>query len=91
MKIYFFIPSCIICNSCTSTTITFLLHNVCVLFSALHSACYHGHIRVVQFLLECKADMNLVASVSDQTAGSEKIEDQTALMWAYEQGMGICK
>lgn len=53
---------------------------------ALHSACYHGHIRLVQFLLENGADMNLVASVSDQNGGSEKKEEQTPLMWAYERG-----
>ena len=56
------------------------------LFSALHSASYHGHIRVVQFLLEKRADINLVAYISDQNGGSEKREEQTALMWAYEQG-----
>ncbi|XP_064617011.1 serine/threonine-protein kinase TNNI3K-like [Liolophura sinensis] len=54
--------------------------------TALHSACYHGHIRLVQFLLENGADMNLVASVSDQNGGSEKKEEQTPLMWAYERG-----
>ena len=53
---------------------------------ALHSASYHGHIRVVQYLLEKRADINLVAFVSDQNGGSEKREEQTALMWAYEQG-----
>lgn len=52
----------------------------------LHSACYHGHLRVVHFLLESGADVNLVASVSDQNGGSEKKEEQTALMWAYEKG-----
>ena len=30
--------------------------------------------------------MNLVAAVSDQNGGSEKKEEQTALMWAYERG-----
>ncbi|XP_050411148.2 serine/threonine-protein kinase TNNI3K [Patella vulgata] len=30
--------------------------------------------------------MNLVAAVSDQNGGSEKLEEQTALMWAYEKG-----
>ncbi|KAH9512436.1 Serine/threonine-protein kinase tnni3k [Bulinus truncatus] len=54
--------------------------------TALHSACYHGHIRCVQFLLENRADMNLVAAVSDQSGDSEKREEQTALMWAYERG-----
>ncbi|KAK3601000.1 hypothetical protein CHS0354_008110 [Potamilus streckersoni] len=57
--------------------------------TALHSACFHGHIRVVQFLLENGADMNLVASVSDQNGGSEKREEQTALMWAYEKGHDV--
>ncbi|XP_067661812.1 serine/threonine-protein kinase TNNI3K-like [Haliotis asinina] len=54
--------------------------------TALHSASFHGHIRVVQFLLESGADMNLIAAVSDQNGGSEKKEEQTALMWAYEKG-----
>ncbi|XP_059146369.1 serine/threonine-protein kinase TNNI3K-like [Physella acuta] len=54
--------------------------------TALHSACYHGHIRCVQFLLENRADMNLVAAISDQSGDSEKREEQTALMWAYERG-----
>ena len=58
-----------------------------MIFSALHSACYHGHLRVVQYLLEKGADINLVASVSDQNGGSEKREEQTPLMWAYEEGM----
>lgn len=53
--------------------------------TALHSACYHGHIRVVQFLLECGADMNLVAC-SEMNGGTDKKEEQTPLMWAYEQG-----
>lgn len=54
--------------------------------SALHSACYHGHTRVVQFLLENGADVNMVACVSEQSGDSEKREEQTALMWAYERG-----
>lgn len=58
----------------------------CLFIAALHSACYHGHIRVVQFLLENGADMNLVSSVSEQNGGSERKEEQTALMWAYEKG-----
>ena len=36
------------------------------LLLALHSASYHGHIRAVQYLLEKRADINLVAFVSDQ-------------------------
>ncbi|XP_052790328.1 serine/threonine-protein kinase TNNI3K-like [Mya arenaria] len=54
--------------------------------TAFHSACYHGHLRLVQYLLEKGADINLVATFSDQSGGSEKREEQTALMWAYEQG-----
>lgn len=54
-------------------------------YSALHSACFHGHIRVVQFLLECGSDMNLVAC-AEMNGGSDKKEEQTPLMWAYEQG-----
>ncbi|KAK3756388.1 hypothetical protein RRG08_038877 [Elysia crispata] len=54
--------------------------------TALHSACYHGHLRCVQFLLENRADMTCVAAVSDQSGDSEKREEQTALMWAYERG-----
>nr|KAG5701743.1 hypothetical protein BaRGS_004345 [Batillaria attramentaria] len=53
--------------------------------TALHSACYHGHTRVVQFLLENRADVNMVACVSEQSGDSEKREEQTALMWAYER------
>ena len=58
---------------------------VCCSFSALHSACYHGHIRVVQFLLECGADMNLVAC-AEMSGVTDKKEEQTPLMWDYEQG-----
>ncbi|XP_012934991.1 serine/threonine-protein kinase TNNI3K [Aplysia californica] len=54
--------------------------------TALHSACYHGHLRCVQFLLENRGDMNLVAAASDQSGDSEKREEQTALMWAFERG-----
>ncbi|GFO12240.1 serine/threonine-protein kinase tnni3k-like [Plakobranchus ocellatus] len=54
--------------------------------TALHSACYHGHLRCVQFLLENRADMTCVAAVSDQSGDSEKREEQTALVWAYERG-----
>ncbi|XP_014681457.1 PREDICTED: serine/threonine-protein kinase TNNI3K-like isoform X2 [Priapulus caudatus] len=54
--------------------------------TALHSACFHGHIKVVQYLLDHGADMNLTAYSSDQSNGSEKKEEQTCLMWAYERG-----
>ncbi|CAK5007095.1 unnamed protein product [Meloidogyne enterolobii] len=33
--------------------------------TALHSACYHGHIRVVQYLLDNGADQSLTARASD--------------------------
>lgn len=32
---------------------------------ALHSACYHGHLRVVQFLLDNGADQSLTAKAID--------------------------
>ncbi|KAH3794080.1 hypothetical protein DPMN_147611 [Dreissena polymorpha] len=37
------------------------------------------------YLLGKGADINLVEHVSDQNGGSEKREEQTALMWAYEE------
>ena len=89
-------PSLCRCNSqkisglhkihCYQFCYAFLLKWFVVISLALHSASYHGHIRVVQYLLEKRADINLVAFVSDQNGGSEKREEQTALMWAYEQG-----
>ncbi|XP_072015376.1 serine/threonine-protein kinase TNNI3K-like [Amphiura filiformis] len=51
--------------------------------TALHSACYHGHLRLVQFMLDQGADMNLVATEEN---GSSDKEEQTCLMWAYEKG-----
>lgn len=51
---------------------------------ALHSACFHGHIRLVQFLLDCGADMNMVACDPSRSSGEK--EEQTCLMWAYEKG-----
>ena len=70
------------------------LHSACYhehthVVSALHSACYHGHTRVVQFLLENRADINMVAFVGEQSGDSEKREEQTALMWAYERGNSL--
>ncbi|XP_034162534.1 serine/threonine-protein kinase TNNI3K isoform X3 [Pangasianodon hypophthalmus] len=50
----------------------------------LHSACFHGHIRLVQFLLDSGADMNLVACDPSRSSGEK--EEQTCLMWAYEKG-----
>lgn len=52
--------------------------------TGLHSACYHGHIRLVQFLLDSGADMNLVASDPSRSSGEK--DEQTCLMWAYEKG-----
>ncbi len=33
--------------------------------AALHSACYHGHLRLVQFLLENGADQSLTARAAE--------------------------
>lgn len=53
----------------------------------LHCACYHGHIRLVQFLLDNGADMNLVACDPSRSSGEK--DEQTCLMWAYEKGIWI--
>lgn len=53
----------------------------------LHSACYHGHIRLVQFLLDNGADMNLVACDPSRSSGEK--DEQTCLMWAYEKGISV--
>ncbi|KAM8873883.1 serine/threonine-protein kinase TNNI3K isoform 3-T3 [Spinachia spinachia] len=52
--------------------------------TALHSACFHGHISLVQFLLDSGADMNLVACDPSRSSGEK--DEQTCLMWAYEKG-----
>ncbi|XP_020824234.1 serine/threonine-protein kinase TNNI3K isoform X1 [Phascolarctos cinereus] len=52
--------------------------------TGLHSACFHGHIRLVQFLLDNGADMNLVACDPSRSSGEK--DEQTCLMWAYEKG-----
>ncbi|NWQ83417.1 TNI3K kinase, partial [Columbina picui] len=52
--------------------------------TGLHCACYHGHIRLVQFLLDNGADMNLVACDPSRSSGEK--DEQTCLMWAYEKG-----
>lgn len=57
----------------------------CWLSLALHSACFHGHIRLVQFLLDNGADMNLVACDPSRSSGEK--DEQTCLMWAYEKGL----
>ena len=50
-----------------------------------HSACYHGHVRLVQFLLDNGADVNLVACDPSRSSGEK--DEQTCLMWAYEKGV----
>ncbi|OCT82551.1 hypothetical protein XELAEV_18025083mg [Xenopus laevis] len=52
--------------------------------TGLHCACYHGHMRLVQFLLDNGADMNLVACDPSRSSGEK--DEQTCLMWAYEKG-----
>uniref|UniRef100_A0A8C4S515 Serine/threonine-protein kinase TNNI3K n=1 Tax=Erpetoichthys calabaricus TaxID=27687 RepID=A0A8C4S515_ERPCA len=52
--------------------------------TGLHSSCFHGHIRLVQFLLDNGADMNLVACDPSRSSGEK--DEQTCLMWAYEKG-----
>ena len=68
--------------------------------TALHSACYQGHMSIVQLLLEHGADTSLTAkgpaSVCSLTAGEvekgdagdqeEEVREQTPLHWAYERG-----
>ncbi|KAI4590847.1 hypothetical protein MJG53_001896 [Ovis ammon polii x Ovis aries] len=51
--------------------------------TGLHAACFHGHIRLVQFLLDNGADMNLVACDPSRSSGEK--DEQTCLMWAYEK------
>lgn len=65
------------------------IFTACVLrlFLALHSACFHGHIRLVQFLLDSGADMNLVACDPSRSSGEK--DEQTCLMWAYEKGVSV--
>lgn len=58
-----------------------------LIFKGLHSACYHGHIRLVQFLLDNGADMNLVACDPSRSSGEK--DEQTCLMWAYEKGSTV--
>ena len=48
----------------------------------LHSACYHGHVEVVQFLLENGANAHLMARGQE----SDQVYDESCLMWAYEKG-----
>ncbi|XP_068228966.1 serine/threonine-protein kinase TNNI3K-like isoform X1 [Palaemon carinicauda] len=50
----------------------------------LHSACYHGNSRLVQLLLSHGADTNITAH--DRNNNSDKRDEQTPLMWAYERG-----
>lgn len=68
-------------------------------FIALHSACYHGHVSVVRFLLDNGADPTLAArpnavsqdscSNSHESSHSSTLshpEEQTPIVWAYERG-----
>lgn len=63
----------------------FLFYHSFYSYIGLHSACYHGHIRLVQFLLDNGADMNLVACDPSRSSGEK--DEQTCLMWAYEKGV----
>ncbi|EPB69732.1 ankyrin repeat protein, partial [Ancylostoma ceylanicum] len=59
--------------------------------AALHSACYHGHLQIVQYLLENGADQSLAARTNERPAtlqGARKLEadQQTPVIWAYEKG-----
>ena len=56
--------------------------------TALHSACYQGHIDIVHNLLERGADINLLArcSKNPHARWEDDYEEQTCLHWAYERG-----
>lgn len=66
--------------------------------TALHSACYQGHMSIVQLLLEHGADTSLTAkgpaSICSVAGESERedpsqegeVQEQTPLHWAYERG-----
>ena len=56
--------------------------------TALHSACYQGHIDIVHNLLERGADINLLARSCKNSllTVQEEYEEQTCLHWAYERG-----
>ncbi|XP_071802661.1 serine/threonine-protein kinase TNNI3K-like [Asterias amurensis] len=51
--------------------------------TALHSACYHGRLQLVQFLIEQGANLDLVCN--DDVMAS-KAKKQTCLVWASERG-----
>lgn len=42
--------------------------------TALHSACYHGHLRIVQYLLDNGADQSLTAKAIETSSGEGKIQ-----------------
>jgi len=48
--------------------------------TVLHSACYHGHLKLVEYLLDRGADSTLLA---DEKDGGDP---QSCLRWAYEKG-----
>ncbi|VDP06223.1 unnamed protein product [Soboliphyme baturini] len=66
--------------------------------TALHSACYNGHLAVVQFLLDNGADPTISARFGtakstvcngnsfDGEADMSHQDDQTPIVWAYERG-----
>lgn len=83
------ISALILCNltfQCSKTDVIWVMMVVWLICETigLHSACFHGHIRLVQFLLDNGADMNLVACDPSRSSGEK--DEQTCLMWAYEKG-----
>ncbi|CAD5220579.1 unnamed protein product [Bursaphelenchus xylophilus] len=48
--------------------------------TALHSACYHGHLRIVQYLLDNQADQSLTAKAIEQSGTENKNTVASAMM-----------
>ncbi|CAD5214642.1 unnamed protein product [Bursaphelenchus okinawaensis] len=48
--------------------------------TALHSACYHGHIRIVQYLLDNQADQSLTAKAIEMPSPEKKNTVASAMM-----------